>query len=81
MLYQIRYQQQSQQLRDRLVVGTGTIVSYQTRDATTGHRIVVSADGGRQSAWYLSNSQPIGTIAIAQPSSIGLTGYISQKPH
>jgi hypothetical protein len=80
MLNQIRYQQQYQQLQDRLS-GAGTVASYGTRNATTGQRSIQTADGGVATAQYLSNSTPNTVLALSQPSTIGLAGYISQKPY
>ena len=80
MLAQIRYQQQYQQLQSQSKIGAGTVVSYGTRDATTGQRSIQTADGGVRTAYYLSNSTPNDVLALSQSSSIGLAGYISQKP-
>jgi hypothetical protein len=80
-LNQIRYQQQYQQLQQFIKPGAGTVVTYATRDPITGARIVEAADGGRQIAQYLSNSAPDDVLALSQSSTIGLAGYISQKPH
>lgn len=81
MLNQLRYQQQYQQLQARFYPGAGTVVSYGTRDAITGQRSIQTADGGVQTAQYLSNSIPNQVIALSQSSTIGLAGYISQKPY
>lgn len=78
---QIRYEQQYQQLRDRIYPGVGNVGRYDTRDAATGRRIVRTADGGREMALYLSNSQPGGVLGLSGAGSIGLVGYASQKPH
>lgn len=78
---QIRYQQQSQQLRSTPKPGVGTITSYETRDEITGLRVTRTADGGVGFAQYISNSQPGGTLALTISASIGLPGYISQKPY
>jgi hypothetical protein len=81
MLNQIRYQQQFQQLQERIEHGVGTVAIYGTRDAVTGHRQIETADGGVQVAQYLSNSEPENVLALWQFSTIGLSGYISQKPY
>ena len=81
MLSQIRYLQQFQQLQTRLQSGAGNVVAYGTRDATTGQRSIQTADGGVRTAYYLSNSTPNVVLALSQASSIGLAGYISQKPY
>jgi hypothetical protein len=80
VLNQIRCQQQYQQFQDR-PSGISNVAIYSTRDATTGQRSIQTADGGVQTAQYLSNSTPGGVLAISQPSTIGLVGYASQKPH
>lgn len=77
----IRYQQQYQQVNSALKPGVGNVTTYVTRDPLTGMRVVEAADGSRQLAQYISNSKPDGTIALTVASSIGLTGYISQKPY
>jgi hypothetical protein len=81
VINQIRYQQQYQQIYRRIEPGAGTVVTYGTRDAVTGLRTVRTADGGIRTAQYLSNSIPNQVIALSQSSTIGLTGYISQKPY
>jgi hypothetical protein len=81
MINQIRYQQQYQQLQSLAKTGTGNVAIYGTRDATTGQRSIQTADGGVATAQYLSNSTPNQVLALSQSSTIGLTGYISQKPH
>lgn len=81
MLNQIRYQQQYRQLQARIEPGAGTVVSYGTRDEVTGLRQIQTADGGEDVGRYLSNSEPDGVMPISRFSTIGLTGYISQKPH
>jgi hypothetical protein len=78
---QIRYQQQSQQIQASVKPGVGNIATYVGRDAATGLRQVEAADGGVIVDRYLSNSTPGGVMPIAQPGTIGLTGYISQKPY
>jgi hypothetical protein len=80
-LSQIRYQQQYQQIQQRMSAGSSDVISYSTRDPITGLRIVSSADGGQQYARYLSNAQPDGILSLSQSAPIGLPGYISQKPH
>lgn len=80
MLSQIRYQQQYQQLRDR-ASGASNVATYSIRDATTGQRSIQTADGGVANAQYLSNSTPNQVLALSQSSTIGLAGYISQKPY
>jgi hypothetical protein len=81
MLNQIRYQQQYQQFQSRSSFGVGTVATYGTRDAITGQRSIQTADGGIANAQYLSNSTPNQVLALSQPSTIGLAGYISQKPY
>ena len=81
MLNQIRYQQQYQQLQNRIIPGVGTVVTYGDRDPATGQRTIETADGSRSMALYLSNSVPDRVVAIARFSPIGLPGYISQKPY
>jgi hypothetical protein len=81
MISQIRYQQQYQQLQDRINPGAGNVAIYGTRDAITGQRSIQTADGGIANAQYLSNSTPNQVLALSQPSTIGLAGYISQKPY
>jgi hypothetical protein len=81
MLNQIRYQQQYQQLQSQHKAGASNVATYGTRDAITGQRSIQTADGGQQVAQYLSNSAPGGVMAISQSSTIGLAGYISQKPY
>ena len=78
-LSQIRYQQQYQQLSSRLPAGNGTIVTYASRDADTGLRVVKSADGGQQLITYLSNSAPEGVMASFSDAPIGLPGYVAQR--
>ena len=87
---EIRYLQQYQQLQNRPITGAGNIATYDTRDATTGQRIVTAADGSQYYAQYLSNSQPVGVLGLTSQSTttlggcacaIGLPGYASQKPH
>ncbi len=80
MLNQIRYQQQYQQLQSTKA-GAGNIATYSSRNPTTGQRSIQTADGGEQIAQYLSNSIPNQTLALSQSSTIGLAGYISQKPY
>jgi hypothetical protein len=80
-MYQIRYHQQYRQIQAQIEPGAGSVVSYDTRDPATGLRIVTTADGGTQNTQYLSNSQPSEVLALARFSSIGLTGYTSQKPY
>ena len=80
MLSQIRYQQQLQQSKG-IRPGVSTVVSYGTRDPITGLRTIETADGGFAQAKYLSNSEPESVPSIAQFSTIGLSGYISQRPH
>jgi hypothetical protein len=77
-LSQIRYQQQYQQIQSSLSPGVGNVASYDTRDATTGRRIVKTADGGEYLTQYLSNAEP-GSIALFRPGTVGLSGYINQK--
>ncbi len=81
MLNQIRYLQQYQQIQNRPTAGTGNIATYGSRNPTTGQRSIQTADGGEQIAQYLSNSVPNQTLALSQTSTIGLPGYISQKPY
>jgi hypothetical protein len=57
------------------------VASYGDRDGVTGLRSIQTADGGEAVGRYLSNSEPGGVMPLAQFSTIGLTGYISQKPH
>jgi hypothetical protein len=79
-LSQIRYQQHLQQ--SQLFKPTvSNIATYVGRDSITGLRQIQSADGGVSTERYLSNSTPSGVVPIAQSSTIGLTGYISQKPY
>jgi hypothetical protein len=80
-LNRIRYQQQHQQFSQLIKPGVSTVVTYGARDPVNGMRIVEAADGGRQIAQYLSNSTPNDVLALSQSSTIGLTGYISQKSH
>ncbi|MGL4617884.1 MAG: hypothetical protein ACRCZS_02320 [Chroococcidiopsis sp.] len=75
----IRYQQQYRQLQTMRQPGVGTVVTYGTRDAITGQRIVQSADGGQQLVNYLSNSAPGAVLATFNDAPIGLAGYASQK--
>jgi hypothetical protein len=81
LLNQIRYQQQYRQLRTRIDPGVGDVATYGERDGVTGYRSIQTADGGEEMGRYLSNSEPIGVMPIARFSTIGLTGYISQKPY
>jgi hypothetical protein len=81
MLNQIRYQQQLQQFRSAIAPGVGTVVTYGSRDPMTGWRSIQTADGGIDRSQYLSNSEPGDVLPVAQFSTIGLTGYINQKPH
>jgi hypothetical protein len=81
MLSQIRYEQQYQQLQNAPRSGVSNIAAYGGRDPVTGGRIATDACGGQQIAQYLSNSQPSGVLALSQFSTIGLSGYISQKLH
>jgi hypothetical protein len=81
MLSQIRYQQQYQQLKQGIQPGVSTVVSYGARDPATGLRTIETADGGTAQAKYLSNSEPESVPSIASLGTIGLSGYISQKPH
>jgi hypothetical protein len=78
---QIRYQQQSQQIQASIKLGAGNIATYLGRDAITGLRQIQAADGGVIVGRYLSNSVPGGVMPISQSSTIGLTGYINQKPY
>lgn len=80
MISQIRYEQQYQQLQSR-PTGASTVATYGTRDAITGQRSIQTADGGIANAQYLSNSTPNQVLALSQSSTIGLAGYISQKPY
>lgn len=80
-LNRIRYQQQYQQARARIAPSLGTVATYDRRDATTGQRIVKSADGSEFTTQYLSNSVPNDTLTLARFNPIGLPGYISQKPY
>ncbi len=79
-LNRLRYHQQARQIQVALQPGAGTIANYDTRDPITGQRSIHTADGGSQIAQYISNSTPTGVIPLAQSSTIGLPGYISQKP-
>lgn len=79
-LAKIRYQQQYRQLQTMPRSRVATVVSYSTRDPVTGARILTAADGGEQYAYYLSNSVPTGTIATIGGGTIGLPGYVTQKP-
>ncbi len=79
-LNRIRYLQQYQQL-NRQLPNTGNVANYTSRDAITGQRTLTTADGGKATAKYVSNSVVVGTIAISQFSPLGLPAYISQKPH
>lgn len=79
-IFAIRYQQQLQQVGSSIKPGVGNIVSYGARDAVTGLRSIEQADGGKAIGRYLGNSAPGGVMPIAQSSTIGLAGYISQKP-
>jgi hypothetical protein len=81
MFNQIRYQQQLHQLNHGVRPGVGSVVSYGNRDPVTGLRQITTADGGVGQAKYLSNSEPESVPSIAQFSTIGLSGYISQRPH
>jgi hypothetical protein len=81
LLNLIRYQQQYRQIQAQFESGAGTVASYGTRDGGTGLRSIQTADGGTSVGRYLSNSEPSGVMPIAQFSTIGLTGYISQKPY
>jgi len=81
MLSQVRYQQQLQQSKQGIRPGVSTVVSYGGRDAATGLRQITTADGGFAQAKYLSNSEPESVPSIASLGTIGLSGYISQKPH
>jgi hypothetical protein len=81
MINQIRYQQQLQQLKQGIRSGVSTVVNYGTRDPITGLRTIETADGGVAQVKYLSNSEPEAVPAVAQFSTIGLSGYISQRPH
>jgi hypothetical protein len=81
MVNQIRYQQQLGQVYQQSQVKTGNIATYGNRDSSTGLRTIEMADGGVGIGRYLSNSTPGGVMPIAQSSTIGLTGYISQKPY
>ncbi len=80
LINQIRYQQQYEQLQHRPNENS-TIATYSTRDTITGQRSIQTADGGIQTAQYLSNSTPNQVLALSQSSTIGLAGYISQKPY
>jgi hypothetical protein len=57
------------------------MATYGDRDVVTGYRRVQTADGGESMGQYLSNSEPVGVMPLARFSTIGLTGYISQKPY
>ena len=81
MINQIRYQQQLQELKQGIRSGVSTVVTYGDRDPVTGLRTIETADGGFAQAKYLSNSEPESVPSIAQFSTIGLSGYISQRPH
>jgi hypothetical protein len=81
MVNQIRYQQQFEQVQRQLKPEAGNIASYISRDTATGLRSILMPDGGVGIGRYLSNSAPSGVMPIAQSSTIGLTGYISQKPY
>jgi hypothetical protein len=80
MLNQIRYQQQFQQIQSSPKPRTGNVATYVDRDSITGQRTITTADGSRYLAQYISNSQLSGTIALARSGTVGLPGYISQKP-
>lgn len=80
MLNQIRYHQQCVQIQGIARLTVSNVVSYEARDTTTGQRTVTAADGGIQISQYLSNSVPSDVISLSQINSIGLPGYISQKP-
>ena len=59
----------------------GNVATYGDRDGVTGYRLIQTADGGEEMGRYLSNSEPSGVMPIAQFSTIGKVGYISQKPY
>jgi hypothetical protein len=81
MMSQIRYQQQYLQINSRVKLGAGTVATYLARDPITGQRLIQAADGGLQTAQYISNSVPNSVLAVSRSSTIGLPGYISQKPY
>lgn len=80
-MFRIRYQQQYRQLQNRIIPSAGTIATYIERDGLTGQRTIETADGGRYLAQYISNSQPSGIMPLIKAGTIGLPGYISQKPY
>jgi hypothetical protein len=76
----IRYQQQVAQIRQQVRTGVGNVAVYGERDGVTGLRRVETADGGVDLGRYLSNSVPGGVMPMVQLGTIGLVGFLNQKP-
>lgn len=79
-LNQIRYEQQYRQLQGQIGTGVGNVAVYGARDGVTGLRRVETADGGVDLGRYLSNSVPGGVMPMVQLGTIGLVGFLNQKP-
>ncbi len=82
MFSEIRYQQQYKQIQSAIKPGiANTPAKYGLRSASTGLRQINTPDGGIAQTKYLSNSQPDEVLALSQLGTIGLPGYITQKPY
>jgi hypothetical protein len=55
-----------------------SLYAYDSRDAVTGNRYIVSANGGKLLANYISNTQP--NQVFTNVSKNGTSNTINQKP-
>jgi hypothetical protein len=80
MIDQIRYQQHQCQLAAvQPMLMARSITTYQERDATTGQRSLVAADGSQILANYLSISEPQATPFYAPSNALGVPGFITNR--
>jgi hypothetical protein len=76
---EIRYGQQRQQSQSLKALNQLPIVTYQGRDAATGQRKLLAADGGQVVANYLGTSEPAVTPFYSPVNALGIPGYMANR--